>query len=197
MDPLRLSLRPRNSSWIWIRYIQYATTGTTLCHPQNWLCRCDALFHSRHLALISPLGHFNGDNARLSPKFTRRTKSRWLQSLFPPTANKTFAKLRRTPSLARPTIRAAFSTFSLLHFVSLLTTFPTRLVAQKQTLFSMLQIKSIPKNTFRLRTSWTFSFIYLTTISESLTTLSEETTQRKYTQTRHNFTSSLKTTFPR
>ena len=35
-------LRPRNPSWIWIRYIQYATTGTTLCHPQNWLCRCDA-----------------------------------------------------------------------------------------------------------------------------------------------------------
>ena len=25
------------------------------------------LFRSRHLALISPLGHFNGDNARLSP----------------------------------------------------------------------------------------------------------------------------------
>ncbi len=54
MDSLRLSLRP---IWIWIRYIQYATTGTTLCHPQNWLCRCDALFRSRHLALISPLGH--------------------------------------------------------------------------------------------------------------------------------------------
>ena len=48
-------------------YIQYATTGTTLCHPQNRLWRCDALFRSRHLALISPLGHFNGDNARLSP----------------------------------------------------------------------------------------------------------------------------------
>ena len=28
-------------------------------------------FRSRHLALNSPLGHFNGDNARLS---TRRTK---------------------------------------------------------------------------------------------------------------------------
>ena len=32
------------------------------------------LFRSRHLALISPLGHFNGDSARLSPKSTRRTK---------------------------------------------------------------------------------------------------------------------------
>ena len=69
-----ISFRPRNPSWIWIRYIQYATTGTTLCHPQNWLCRCDALFRSRHLALNSPLGHFNGDSARLSPKSTRLTK---------------------------------------------------------------------------------------------------------------------------
>ena len=49
-------------------------TGTTLCHPQNWLCRCDALFRSRHLVLISPLGHFNGDDARLSLKSTKRTK---------------------------------------------------------------------------------------------------------------------------
>ena len=69
-----ISFRPRNPSWIWIRYIQYATTGTTLCHPQNWLCRCDALFRSRHLALISPLGHYNGDNTHLSPKSTRHTK---------------------------------------------------------------------------------------------------------------------------
>ena len=67
MDSLRLSLRPRNPSWILIRYIQYTTTGTTLCHPQNWLCICNALFRSRHLALILPLDHFNGDNARLSP----------------------------------------------------------------------------------------------------------------------------------
>ena len=37
-----ISFRPRNPSWTWFRYIQYATTGTTLCHPQNWLCRCDA-----------------------------------------------------------------------------------------------------------------------------------------------------------
>ena len=46
-------LRPRNPSWIWIRYIQYATTGTTLCHPQNCLCRCDALF-----PLSTPSSHF-------------------------------------------------------------------------------------------------------------------------------------------
>ena len=57
-----------------------------------------------------------------------------------------FAKLRRTQSLARPTIRAAFSTLSYLYFVSLLTTFSTKLAAQTQTKYSMLQIKAIPKN---------------------------------------------------
>ena len=36
-------------------------TGTTLCHPQNWLYRFDAQLSSRHPALSSPLGHFNGD----------------------------------------------------------------------------------------------------------------------------------------
>ena len=95
----------------------------------------------------------NEDNARLSPNPPDTQNSRWLQSLFPSTANKTFAKLRQTQSLARPTIRVAFSTFSLPHFVSILTTFPTRLAAQTQTLYSMLQIKTIPKN---ISTSYIF-----------------------------------------
>ena len=61
--------------------------------PQNWLCwseRCPAL---DTLALNSPLGHFNGDNTRLS---TRRTK--------------TMVTLKQ--SLTRPTTHAAISTFS-------------------------------------------------------------------------------------
>ena len=124
MPCVYISLRPRNPSWIWIRYIQYTTTGTTLCHPQNWLCRCDALFRSRHLALISPLGHFNGDNARLSHKSIRRTKLTVTPKFISSNGNMAFAKLRRTPSLARPTIRAVFSTLSHLHFVSILTTSP-------------------------------------------------------------------------
>ena len=32
-------------------------TGTTLRHPQNWLCRLRCRILLRHLALISPLGH--------------------------------------------------------------------------------------------------------------------------------------------
>ena len=43
-------------------------TGTTLCHPKNWLCRFDAQLSSRYLALNSPLGYFNGDNADSSPQ---------------------------------------------------------------------------------------------------------------------------------
>ena len=173
MDYLHLSLRPRNPSWIWIRYIQYATIGTPLCHPQNWLCRCDALFRSRHLALISPLDHINGDNARLSRNPPDTQNSRWLQGLFPPTANKTFAKLRRTQFFARPTIRAAFSTFSWLHFVTSLTSSPMRLAAQKQTKYSMLQIKPLCKD-ISTSTSWTFSFKYPTTISEGITHLARK-----------------------
>ena len=32
-------------------------TGTTLRHPQNWLCHLRCRISLRHLALISPLGH--------------------------------------------------------------------------------------------------------------------------------------------
>ena len=74
-------LRPRNPSWIWIRYIQYATRGTTLCHPQNWLCRCDAF-----IPLSAPSSHFHlwatfMETTHASPQNTPDTQnSRWLQS---------------------------------------------------------------------------------------------------------------------
>ena len=105
-------------------------TGTTLCHPQNWLCRCDAQLSSRHLALNSPLGHFNGDNVH-SPQIPDTRNSRWLQRSFPITA--TWLSLNygeHNPSHVRRHA-LSFSTFSYLHFVSILTTFPTRLAAQK------------------------------------------------------------------
>ena len=85
------------------------------------------------------------------PQITRHTKLRWLQSLFPSTPIKTFAKLRRTQSLARPTTRAAFSTLSYLHFVSLLTIFPTRLAAQKANPIFHAANKKLFLKTFRLR----------------------------------------------
>ena len=88
-------------------------TGTTLCHPQNWLCRYDAQLNHRHLALNSPLGHFNGDNARLS---TRRTKLTVTPKFISSNGNMAFAKLQRTQSLARPTTRATFLNFLVTPF---------------------------------------------------------------------------------
>ena len=73
-------------------------TGTTLCHPQNWLCRFDAQLSSRHLALNSPLGHFNGDNAHSPPDPQNYTVTLKFNSS---NGNMAFAKLQRTQSLAR------------------------------------------------------------------------------------------------
>ena len=159
MDSLRLPLRPRNPSWIWIRYIQYATTGTTLCHPQNWLYRCDASFRSWHLALISPLGQFNGGNAHLSPKSTIRTKLTVTPKFISSNGKQDF-RLTTANTIPRTSddTRCYLNFLITLFTVSLLTTFPTRLAVQKQTTFSM-QIKTIPKN-ISTSTSRTFSFIY-------------------------------------
>ena len=71
------------------------------------------LFRSQHLALNSPLGYFNGDNARLS---NRRTKLTVTPKFISSNSNMAFAKLRRTQSLARPTIRAAFLNFLITPF---------------------------------------------------------------------------------
>ena len=132
---------------IWIRYIQYATTGTTLCHPQNWLCQCDALFCSWHLALISPLDHFNGDNARLSPNHqTHKTqgdsKVYFLQRQTRLSLNYSEHNLSHVQRYALLS-QLSYNSISSLHS---LTTFPTRLATQTQTKFSLLQIKTIPKN---------------------------------------------------
>ena len=71
------------------------------------------LFRSRQLALNSPLGHFNGDNPRLS---TRRTKLTVIPKFISSNGNMAFAKLQRTQSLARPTTRAAFLNFLITPF---------------------------------------------------------------------------------
>ena len=129
------------------------------------------LFRSRHLALNSPQGHFNDDNAHSPPD---AQNSRWLQSSFPPTARwLSLNYSEHNPSQVRR-YALPFSTLSYLHFVSLFTILlTTSLAAQTQTTFSMLQIKTILKNTFWLRTSWTFSFKY-TAISESLSNLARK-----------------------
>ena len=41
-------------------------TGTTLRHPQNWLCRLRCLIPLRHLVTTSPLGNIFWTHARFS-----------------------------------------------------------------------------------------------------------------------------------
>ena len=48
------------------------STGTTSCHPKNWLCRSEHNSALDTLATISPLAHINGDNT-YSPPNTRYT----------------------------------------------------------------------------------------------------------------------------
>ena len=57
-------------------------TGTTLCHPKIGYVNAMLLFCSRHLAINSPLGNFNGDNADSpSQKYqTHETRSDILSS---------------------------------------------------------------------------------------------------------------------
>ena len=91
MDPLRLFLLDQG---IPVEYeldkFNTPHTGTTLFHPQNWLCRLRCLIPFWHLATTSPLGNIFWRHSA-SPETTRNTNSRWLQSLFPPTADMTFA----------------------------------------------------------------------------------------------------------
>ena len=41
------------------------STGTTSCHPKNWLCRSERNSALDTLATISPLAHINGDTHTL------------------------------------------------------------------------------------------------------------------------------------
>ena len=122
------------------------------------------LFRSRHLAFNSPLGHFNGDNARLLPNLPD-TQKPVTPKFNSSNSNMALAKLQRTRSLARPTTRAAFLNFLIPPFHLYTHNLSTSLAAQTQATFSMLQIKAIPKNTFRLSASF---FIILPFISHNL-----------------------------
>ena len=44
------------------------STGTTSCHPKNWLCRSERNSALDTLVPFSPLVHINGDNADSPPK---------------------------------------------------------------------------------------------------------------------------------
>ena len=118
-------------------------TGTTLCHPKNWLCRSDAQLSSRHLALNSPLGHFNGDNARLSPNTRHETHGdSKVQSLQPTWLslnynehNPSHVRRRTLPSQPSQLLRSQLRLKN--------TTSPRVLQHQKQTQYSKRQNKNL------------------------------------------------------
>ena len=127
-------------------------------------------------------------NSRLS---TRRTKTTVTPKFISFNGNMAFAKLRQTQSLARPTTRATFLNFLINPYRLHTHNLSTSLAAQTQTQYSILQIKTIPKNTFRLSASYfiILSFIYPTSFREGPYKLSEEITQRKYTHAPYNHSS--------
>ena len=67
MDPLRLFLLDQG---IPVEYeldkFNTPHTGTTLFHPQNWLCRSRCLIPLQHLATTSPLGNIFWRHSRFS-----------------------------------------------------------------------------------------------------------------------------------
>ena len=84
----------------------------TLCHPKIGyvnLTRNPAL---DTLALNSPLGHLNGDNAYSSQI---PWNSWWHPKFNSYNCNMSFVKIQRTQSLTCPTTHAAISTFSKSH----------------------------------------------------------------------------------
>ena len=138
-------------------------TGTTLCHPKIGYVNAMLLFHSRHLAINSPLGHFNGDNAYSPPpKYQTHETHSDIQSSFTPTA--TWLSLtynEHNPShVRRHALPSQPSQLLITQFH--LNTFPQVLQHQKQTQYSMLQTKPIPKTHFDYCHLISSSFLYIT-----------------------------------
>ena len=91
-----ISLRPRVPSWIWIRWIQYATHRNNFTSPPK-LAMSTAMQNSAP----TPSDYFTSgqhflETFTLLPETTRTTNSRWLQRFSPQRANTTLATLWRT-----------------------------------------------------------------------------------------------------
>ena len=98
-------------------------TGTTLRHPQNWLCRLRCRIPLRHLATTLPLRNIFWRHSRFSPKQPEsQTHGDFNVSLLKQ-QTRLLLHCSEHIFLARPTTRAAFSTLSQLHSVSFLLSF--------------------------------------------------------------------------
>ena len=102
-------------------------TGTTLRHPQNWLCQLRCSIPLRHLA-TSPLGNIFGGHSHFSPKQPEPQIHGDFNVSLLKQQIRLLLHYGEHISLARPTTRAAFST--LITSNRFLTFFlPTRLAA--------------------------------------------------------------------
>ena len=68
------SFRPRVPSWIWIRWIQYATHRNNFKSPQSWLCRLRRKIPPRQ-PVTSSQGNIFWRHSRFIPQTTRITHS--------------------------------------------------------------------------------------------------------------------------
>ena len=96
MDPLRVFLLDQGFP-VEYELDEFNTphTGTTLRHPQNWLCRLRCKIPLRHLA-ISSLGNIFWRHSRFSPKQPESKTHGDYKHFCPQTANTSFATLWRT-----------------------------------------------------------------------------------------------------
>ena len=154
-------------------------TGTTLFHPKNWLCRLRSLIPHRHLATTSPLGNiFWRHSASPRNNQTHKThgdskvyflqRQTWL-SLH--TANISPSHVQQHTLLSQLSHNSILS----LYFFP----FPRGLQHKRKLSIPCCQWKTIIKTFWHLGTS----LLYIPH------RLSEETTLRKHTQARYNFSS--------
>ena len=116
------------------------------------------------------------------PKYQTRN-SRWHPKFNSYNCNMSFVENQRTQSLTHPTTHAAITTFSTSHNSISSQYSPRVLQHQRQTQYSMLQIKTLSLNTFRPSASYLLHHppFISHNLARGITTLSGETTQRKHT----------------
>ena len=153
-------------------------TGTTLRHPQNWLCRLRCRISLRHQALISPLGHIF-PRPHASPRNNQKHKLTVTPKFISPNSKPDFRYILRIYFPRTSNNTRCYLNFLITPFRLFTSFLPTRLAAQTQTKYSMLQLKTTIKTFRHLGTS-----LLLLPYK-----LSEETTQRKHTHARYNLSS--------
>ena len=155
--------------------------------PQNWLCRSERNPALDTLACNSPLVHLNGDNA-YSPQiadtqnYTVTSKVQFLQLQQCLSSKKKNKKNHNPSHVRRHTLPSQPSQHLITPFRLHTHNLSRVLQHEKQTQYSMLQIKTLILKHISTLTKLLHHPPFIShKLSEGLTTLSEETTQRKHT----------------